>query len=374
MLDALRIEEITTTEHLDNLRLEWAELWRTDRNATPFQSPEWLLPWWRHIGEGDLWTLAVRNADKHLVALAPLYVYTQESGERALFPLGIATSDYLDFLFRPGYEVSATAALLEHLGNNQERWDVCELHDLRPGSPLLSASAPPEWSDTAAVTHEPCPVLPLPATLAELDAALPTLPKRKLRYYWRRSERLGSMTVRAATAADWPTHFDALLRLHRERWAAKGEAGVLAGQGVEAAHREAIPLLLSLGALRMYSVFMDDKIIGSFYGLADPDIEKPGRTWGRRLYCYIGGFDAAYAEVAPGSVLIGHALEQAVKDGITHADFLRGDEPYKYVWSAQNTYTKRRVLRHSKPQHIGVIEWIMQGPGPTTSSLAEPNT
>jgi CelD/BcsL family acetyltransferase involved in cellulose biosynthesis len=43
-------------------------------------------------------------------------------------------------------------------------------------------------------------------------------------------------------------------------------------------------------------------------------------------------------------LLIGHALEAAIAEGITAADFLRGREGYKYLWGAADSSTFRRVL------------------------------
>src|SRR5579883_949876 len=131
------VEEITSVEELEALRPEWSELWARCASATPFQSPEWLIPWWKHIGEGDLWTLALRDQGR-LVGLAPFYVYTQaDSGEREVFPIGIATTDYLDALLAPGYERRGMREIFAHLDAARDQWDACYLPELRPGSPLL---------------------------------------------------------------------------------------------------------------------------------------------------------------------------------------------------------------------------------------------
>ena len=44
---------ISTPEELERLREEWLALWRRSPSATPFQSPMWLLPWWRAFGSDD---------------------------------------------------------------------------------------------------------------------------------------------------------------------------------------------------------------------------------------------------------------------------------------------------------------------------------
>jgi CelD/BcsL family acetyltransferase involved in cellulose biosynthesis len=45
---------------IETARGEWADLFQRAA-STPFQSPEWLIPWWRHLGEGRLHLLAVRH-------------------------------------------------------------------------------------------------------------------------------------------------------------------------------------------------------------------------------------------------------------------------------------------------------------------------
>ncbi|HEX2973646.1 MAG TPA: hypothetical protein VHP11_15030, partial [Tepidisphaeraceae bacterium] len=95
---AIHVEAITTSDSLERIRPEWSRLWAEDPSATPFQSPEWLIPWWRHIAQGELWTLACRgmrdsDSPERLVGLIPLYIYTNpQSAMREVFPLGIATT------------------------------------------------------------------------------------------------------------------------------------------------------------------------------------------------------------------------------------------------------------------------------------------
>lgn len=43
-------------------------------------------------------------------------------------------------------------------------------------------------------------------------------------------------------------------------------------------------------------------------------------------------------------MLVGHAVEAAIAEGMASADFLRGRETYKYLWGAEDTPTLRRRL------------------------------
>ena len=80
-----RVEVVASLAELERLRPDWMALWRRARGATPFQSPDWLIPWWQHIGEGELLTVAFHDeAEGRLVGLAPLYLYAQSDGQRAV--------------------------------------------------------------------------------------------------------------------------------------------------------------------------------------------------------------------------------------------------------------------------------------------------
>ena len=213
---AMRVEEHASTAMLERLRPEWERLWAGIPDATPFQTPDWLIPWWRHIGEGRLLTLAVRDTAAALIGLFPFYVYTRPgTGERSLFPLGIATTDYLDALVLPGREAAAMAAAFGHLAKRRADWDVCDWPQLRPNSPLL-APAPPGW-ESSVEPAEPCPALRLPASIAALGERVSGKTLRDLRAHRRRAAAWGDLRWEIAQSDTLEPIFDALLRLHAAR-------------------------------------------------------------------------------------------------------------------------------------------------------------
>lgn len=337
---AVTLEEVTTTAGLERLRPEWAALWARSERATPFQSPEWLIPWWRQIGEGDLWTLALRHEGR-LAGIVPLFIYTKPgSSVRELYLVGTGTTDYLDALFDREFTRGGTAAVLAHLTAHRHRWDLCDLQELRPGSPLLEAAAPEGMSETTSIS-EACPVLPLPATVEELPRRLPDKLVDNLRYYRRRAERMGRVSIEAACRENREELFEALLDLHRARWATRGLSGVLADESVQRAHREALPGLLAVGVLRMYALRLDDRIVACYYGFMDV------RRSRKRAYYYLSGFDPELEKLSLGTLVIAHAVEEAVREGAVEFDFLRGREPYKYLWGARDNLNYRRQLWHA---------------------------
>jgi CelD/BcsL family acetyltransferase involved in cellulose biosynthesis len=336
--EAYLAQEITTTTALEELAPEWTELWRADPRATPFQSPAWLIPWWKHIGEGSLLTLALRRASGELAAIVPWYVRSNDSGEREVLLLGAGTTDYLEGVFSPAEPLCAAAAAFGYLERRRELWDVVDLQQLRAGSPLLWAQVAASWDDRSA-DGEACPTLRLPDAAEGLAGVVPARMLQNLHYYRRRAERVGALRFECATPETLQSLFDAHVQLHRARWSKRAEPGVLDRESVQAAHRASLPQLFALGVLRLYALRLDGRIIATLQGFIDPPTAQE-----RRFYYYLGGFDPELERLSPGTLLIGHAVQRAIEERCTIFDFLRGEEAYKYLWGAHDSATRRRRL------------------------------
>src|SRR5919109_905691 len=337
---ALDIEEVTTIEALEKLHPEWSALWARCPTSTLFQSPEWLIPWWRHLGEGELWTLALRQAGR-LVGLAPLYIYVKPgSSEREVFLVGIATTDYLDALFDQEFASCGAAAVFAHLDAAWRRWDVCDLQQLRPQSPLLNAATPEGWHEEV-TRQESCLFLALPTMVDELPGLVSRRMRKTLHYHWRRAEKIGPVRVESANERNLEELLGALFHLHRARWSSRGLAEMSAAEPVQKAHRETAPALLSLGVLRLYGLRLADRIVASLYGFTYTTAGK------KQASAYLSGFDPSFESLSLGTLVIDHAVREAIREGAAEFDFLRGREAYKYHWRPKERLTYRRRLWHT---------------------------
>lgn len=328
---AAEVGEVATAEGLERLRPEWAALWARCPEATPFQSPEWVLAWWHQFGGAEPWALTLRRAGR-LVGLLPLFVWRDPQGVRKALVIGTGLSDYLDALVEPGADGGAEQ-LLARVASESHRWDVCEFHQLRGSSPLLAA-LPSTGCRDEVVAGDPCPVLRLPDRVDDLNGRVPAGLLSKLGYYRRRAAAAGPVRVDGADERNFDELFDALLRLHAARWSAAGQPGVLADAAVRRFHREAACGLLRAGVLRLYGLRIGGEVAAALYGF-----QAHGRA-----YYYVGGFDPAFGPLSPGTLVVGHAIEEAVREGCREFDFLRGREEYKYRWGAADRPTRRRCL------------------------------
>ena len=315
---------------LGELAQPWHELWRRVPNATPFQSPHWLIPWWHAFVPGELRTIAVRRGSG-LIGLAPLYVEDGLRGRR-LLPLGISVSDYLDVLVDPDCFDPVADALVSQLTGPASDWRVCELSELAPDANALRLPGAPHWPDSIDASQA-CPVLKLPTHPAELRSILPRRKLRNLRMSWNRAARRGAVTIITAGPEQSGAFLDELFRLHSIRWETKGESGVVADRRVRSFHRNAITRLLQAGLARLYGLAIDGNMVAVFYGFLHND----------RAFAYLHGFDPNYEFESPGTILIGHAIEQAIREGAREFHFLRGRESYKYGWGAVDRWNRRRT-------------------------------
>ena len=274
---------------LEAIEPEWRALWEADPRATPFQHPGWLLPWTRHLwGGGKIRTLALRCQGR-LAGLAPLFLWGfggRPETVRVSF-LGAGITDYLDVLAAPQADQECAAAVLDWLWRNRREWDLCDLQELRPESPLLRAALPREFLPDAAPCSI-CPVARLAATPDEHLAALDPKFRTDLRRAENRLRGAGALEFRRGDAL-----LEELFRLHAARWKDRHEEGVLATERLQAFHRESAARLSEAGMLRLYALFVDGRCIAAQYNIAAR----------QRVYAYLSGFDPEWGKYSPGGVL-----------------------------------------------------------------------
>ncbi|HVX42027.1 MAG TPA: GNAT family N-acetyltransferase [Gemmatimonadaceae bacterium] len=341
----LHAEELRGIDALRALAPEWRALCGRSASCTPFQHPEWLLPWWQHFGAGggDLRALAIRRgADRQLVGFAPLYARHDRDGARRLALIGTGNTDYVDLLADPDHADAVVDATTDYIQDIGHCWDECDLHPLPPASPLRSVRAVDTWR----VHHAALDVFPLlDLGRAALDDAVPRSFLSTLRHGRRRLARDGALVADRAEPARALDAFHDLCTLHDARWRARGEPGVLSDARTRRFHEDVVHGMAARGMLRLHVLRVDGHAIAAFYGFA----------LGRSLYYYLGGFDPAYARESAGSLVILDALEYAVSHGQSRLDFLRGGERYKYRWGAVDHYGYRLTIARgpvSEARHI----------------------
>ncbi len=341
MNEPIQIEEFRTLPALIQVRNEWLELWRASQRATAFQSPQWLFAWWKYFADKRELCVFTAHRNGNLVGIAPLCIDSVVEGGiiEARF-IGSGISDYLDFVLADTQSSEIAGAMLDAIFASTHL-DVLTLESLPADSPVLRT---PSRFDSVVVPQDVCPVLTLKSP-NRADPSFDTEALRKFRYYRRRLERTGECVIEAAGPQSFPTFFDALLRLHRERWSLRAELGVLNNSSITQLHREVASQFLEEGNLRLHLLTLDGHAAAAFYGFHHA----------RKTMYYLGGFSPEFKHLNVGTVIVGDAIERAAQEGASEFDFLRGDESYKYAWGATNRLTYRRTIyRNSKAKEAGL--------------------
>jgi CelD/BcsL family acetyltransferase involved in cellulose biosynthesis/glycosyltransferase involved in cell wall biosynthesis len=318
-----RVERLETLAEAEALGPEWRALWRRCPQASVFQHPGWLLPWARQFAGPRLHVVCVRRGGA-LVAVAPFYVRggaEPGAGPATVRAIGCALSDEWDLLAAPGEAPPAAALVRAALADAGGAETI--VGELPRDAQLLAGvarDAPAGELVEAGITF----------TLA-LDPGRPlaeNLPRdmvARLQYARRRAGRRGGLSVERVNApAALRSALDRLFSLHAARWQRRGEPGVLSDPRVRRFHEEAAAALLDEGLLRLFVVRIGDRVVAAHYGF---------QANGRASY-YVGGFDPEAGAASPGVLAVGHAIEEALREGCTRFEFLRGDEPYKQRWGA----------------------------------------
>lgn len=327
----------------------WPEL-APDR---PTVRHEWLESWWRHYGQSsragpdgsdrELYLLAVRDADRRLVGVAPWFLEPARFERRVIRFLGSGEvcSDDLTLLCRPGWDgqVAETVALwlmdqAARPGRGQRpepdnRWDLLELTGVAACDATMAHLACAFRAQAAIVDERPginCWRLELPDNWDDYLARISKSHRKRVR----RLERTYFDTGRARLItveddAGFDRGFSILCELHARRWQAQGKRGVFADGRFKAFHREAARRLRAAGRLRLRRIELDGRPVAAEYQLVGGGV----------VYAYQSGMDPAASEHQPGNLSALANVKQAIQEGFRAYDFMRGDEPYKAHWGAE---------------------------------------
>ena len=344
----LMIDLVATERGLEALQEEWNPLLKSSSADTLFLTWEWISTWWQVYGQLDvLHVLTARLPDGRLVGIAPLR--RVKRGVRAVWRYdsiefighgGDVTPEYLDIIAAPGHEATVVDAFAHKLCAD----DTIDAIDLRPSSAASATIARLEArlrSNGGQVTRLPdsvCPVLSLPDTPEAFLAGRSRNYRKKMGEYERACRRDLQATVRTSrTQEEVSRDMDVLVDLHHRRW--DGSSRSFQSPEYIEFHRCLGRTLFGRGWIRLFSLESGSSTIASLYCF----------SYGGRYYYYQAGRDPFYTKHRVGLVLMHKVIQEAIKEGATLFDFLRGEEPYKFHWATHTVANVRLVYRKDAP-------------------------
>jgi CelD/BcsL family acetyltransferase involved in cellulose biosynthesis len=307
----LTLEVVRETAQLAQLRPEWSKFVNSLEEINPFQTPEWQFTWWSHFGVGDLYVMVFRSVDA-IVGIVPCFLL-----ERQMMLLGTGIADYLEPPISPRHRGEVLALLRNHLSANS-KWDLCSWRDLAATTPLRTLTFGDQYEAKLFQDVE-CTELAITGEFANFWETRPFGLRRNVRRY------VDKATFSVVAQAD-PEYLNVLIRLHGERWERRGEVGMSAVNGVAAFLWDLARAMDNADMLRIFTLRFEGKVVAVTLAF----------VLRNTIYSFLSVHDAEFEVFGFGRSLLFDTLQHAFEQGYKAWNFLRGNEPYKFLWGAQS--------------------------------------
>jgi len=343
-------EPITTEEGFSNLRDNWNRLSETAEYPNVFMTFDWFRAWRQYFTQKDLSSLRpnvlVLKKDGDIAGVLPLVYRTASRFGVAVRKLEFVETlaDYHDLVVGND-PAGQSRAIAEFLAESQDQWDLVDLRDLREtgNTATMIGGALSHVGLHYRVLPEPehCPYLPITGDSAVQIERLSGHVRRVLR---KRMERAKALGLHVRVIED-PHDHQGLVEKMIALEAQKRSEGKLV-QPFVGKYREVFQSLFnSLGPRNwVYVALMESG--------DQPVAWQLGFRCGKKLWDYNKAYDHAFSQFAPGTLLVAALLDYGFSHGYEEYDFLRGEEPYKTVWSTGfherfrlNIWSKRLLSR-----------------------------
>jgi CelD/BcsL family acetyltransferase involved in cellulose biosynthesis len=352
---------------MDELGLRWRELERRSQGSF-FVSWRWIGPWLaliaplRHarllsVSQGERpVALGVFTQRRRLLGFGPLHLRLHEVGDKVLDSL---TIEYNGLVCEDGHEREALAAVLDHLARNDKRWLTLYL----PG--MEADNVPFERIRALGMTMRSRKHAAHYIDLAELREGgndyLTSVLSSKARAAVRRTARklragFGELSVVvAASVEERLAFFRAMVRLHEAHWSEEEQDhGAFGNPRILRFHERVIAESGADDGAQLIRLNAGEQTIGYVYNL----------VWRGTSYFYQAGID--YRRFggfgSPGLLLLTHAVEHALANGIARFELMAGDSAYKRTLGmAENKMVWLSLDRNGWSSALRRAWWRMQG-------------
>lgn len=316
----------------ESMQPRWSELARS-LDATPFTSPEFHQAWWSTFAaESSLEReiVALQRDSGALVGLAPL----KRCGSHWSFAGDHEVSDYLGPIAAPGHEADLVTAILDLLDASDAL--SADFRGLEPGSEwesLLTQATDRGWSVTAA-DEAVCPIVEVSEGWDGYLSALRSRDRREVRRklrplrQLRGAVRFEALTTPDAIAAHMPRFMDMMAE-------SRGDKAVFLTDQMRSFFERLSSSLAEIERVRLYHLSIADESAAMVFCFVARN----------QLLLYNSGYAARFRDLSVGLASKVLCIRDAVEEGMTSVNFLRGDEPYKYELGGVNA-----VVRHVQLQ------------------------
>lgn len=341
----MKVRIVNTVEGFKALEPAWNELHAQGVGASFFNSFAFSFVWWQTYGvsggsdqphplnvqDGFVeLSIFVIESDSNVVAIAPLYKTKSQLAWLFKIPslrfigrgADIAPDD-LDVML-----CADEAQALEAVRHLHMQWNELRgvqrilLEELPERSRFFELSC--QCDSYLIERRQSRPVAKLAVSWSEFTATLSRNTRKRIKARRNRLNDAEGLSLNLCKDhVSMQQALGALIELHKMRQSAKGESPAFNTRHYIQFHENLVKALHSIDGCQFITLNDGEKIVGVEY-----------------LYCHNGcllfyqtGFDPKYETVSPGHNMMVFAIENAIENGFTDIDLLKGDYPYKQSYA-----------------------------------------
>lgn len=308
--------EITSAEQLEELRLVWQALLLRTRDASFFQSLDWLQAFWRHFSAGKKLRLLVVYRGREPIGILPLMVTPESTRVGRIRVLTYPLHDWGSFYGPLGpYPAATLLAGMRHVRSTPRDWDLFDLRWIDRDSSDCGRTPTAAHASGLPGREQVWKLIPTIDTNCSWEGYLASRPakfRRNVRRTHRLVDELGQVRFERYRPAS---------RMHGDGdpgWDLYDECVDLAHRSWQGSSRDGTTLSHQL----VHEFFRDTHLLAAAAGAVDVSLLRLNERPIAFAYCYhwnghvIGlrmGYDPEYSKVCAGSALYAHLIQDSCR-------------------------------------------------------------
>jgi CelD/BcsL family acetyltransferase involved in cellulose biosynthesis len=343
----MHIDVIDRFSEFEARRHNWDAVYEADPEAQFFLSWQWLADWL--TTHRTIWFVLAgkrHETDEEYAAFLPLRMRTDFDKKHGftneIFPAGAGFSDYTGILAESEFESEAVPAFAEYI-KRKLNWAQFKIENLTMSDRRrrlflrafdkdhfvhnrISYKFPGDSTD-----HSICPLIHLPASWDEYLDTLSPNNRQKIRRLLKKVESSENFRITWSDAKSIDENLSMLLNFWKIKWLPS--KGAQRADEIVSLNQWMLSRCAKGGALFLPVFWHADRPVAALATLVDRSK--------RSLLFFITGRDETYREMPAGYLLHAYSIRHAIAHGFTTYEFLKGNEPYKYLFGPQEERRQR---------------------------------
>jgi CelD/BcsL family acetyltransferase involved in cellulose biosynthesis len=352
----MHIDLVEDRSGFQALREDWDRVYAADPDAQLFLSWSWMADW-LELYRTTWFVLAAKRdeADSAYAAFLPLRLRTFFDDDGFYNQLSFAGEQFCDYcgmLARPEVEAEAAPAFAEYI-RRRLHWARLQMDNLAISarrqrlflSPFagraLTITESRSFDEECGVDNDICPAAALPDAWDAYLAGLSANNRQKIRRLLRRLEEASEARIAPAGPDEVDRCLQALLDFWRLKWAWQKRERT---ERIIATNYDMLSRCAGRGSLFLPVFWAQDRVVAALACVIDP--AKGAMNF------LITGRDETYHDMPAGYLLHAYTIRHAIGLGLRSYDFLRGNEPYKYLLANQERRIGTVTVRTREPRNL----------------------